>query len=108
MTASQQGDSMKVAEIHITSSGRGLMSGFVHTIGFSDIGVATAEFERIVDLLKRRSDRSNELPKLVELNGIDRLSVPLDDISSVGLSDIAKSNAEMSGVKEAYPNLTWK
>lgn len=97
---------MKVAEVILTSS-HGLGAGFTHIASFADLAIATSEFDRVADLMTKREQRNNDLPKMVELQGINRVSVKLDDICSVGLVDYAKANEEERGMKEAFPNLGW-
>ena len=57
-------------------------SASVQTVAFDDLDTATAEYGRIVDLLKRRDDKANDLPKVVELKGVNEASVPLNSICS--------------------------
>ena len=98
---------MIVAEIQILTA-NGYLIGVAHgqhNIHFDCLDAAQAEYARIVDLMKRREKKANDLPHLVEVVGIDKTSFPLSDLRSVGLIDYAWSNRERSGLKEAYPNL---
>ena len=99
---------MKVAEISLTfSAGWAASNGFLQTVAFDDLGTATAEYERLVDLLKRRDDKANDLPKIVEVKGVNQASLPLSCICSVGLTDLKKSDEAEIGLKDAFPHLDW-
>lgn len=95
---------MKVAEVTFWF-GRSFNDGMATVVCFDTLEVAQAEFEKMKDLLDRRAARNNDLPKTIEVRGINSFSCPLDEVSGVGLMDLVKHNAEERGVKEAYPNL---
>lgn len=95
---------MIVADIHLTAcnfSG----GGFVHNVRFDDLAKAEAEYERVAALMLKRADRGNDLPKTVEVVGVNKITLPLDDIHSVALSDFAEANEQEAGVRDAFPNL---
>jgi hypothetical protein len=96
---------MIVAEVHLTEGGFG-DHGFVHIIRFDDLAKATAEYARVADLMTKKSERGNDLPKLIEVEGAhNKVSLPLDHLRSVGLADFAKGNEQEAGVRDAFPNL---
>lgn len=97
---------MIVAEVNLTEESFG-GGGIIHTVKFNDAAKAAAEYTRVADLLQRRGDRANDLPKIVEVDGGsgNKLSLPLEIVRSVGLVDFAQANAEAAGVRDAFPNL---
>ena len=100
---------MRVAEVLITfSGGWSSMNGFTQVIAFDDLAVANSEYERVAELLKKRDDKANDLPKVVELKGINQMSVPLSTICSVGLTDLKKTDEGETGLRDAFPHLRWK
>ncbi len=99
---------MLVAEIHIHEGNFMSAAPAVHIIGFEDLDSAYAEYERLVALMRRKEERANDLPKTVECAGTSqRVSIPLDGLRGVGLSDFAKVNKQRVGVKDAYPLIGW-
>lgn len=78
-----------------------------HSVGYSDLQQARADYERVVALMKRRREQGNDLPAIVTLDGAggSSLTVPLDDITAVGLADFALANEQEAGVKDAFPRL---
>lgn len=96
---------MIVAELNITSGRSVFGQGMIHRVSFEDVVIARAEFERVADLIQRRSDRANDLPKTVRVEGVGAIDMPLEDIGSVAFMDFAKANAAEIGVKDAFPNL---
>ena len=96
---------MIVADLYLTEGGFG-DKGLCHVVRFDDLAKAMAEYERVVDLIKRKSDRGNDLPKLIEVEGTgNKVSLPLDNLRVVGLTDYAKANEQEAGVRDAFPNL---
>jgi hypothetical protein len=99
---------MIIAEIQVLTSHSFTLQPVVgtHAIRFDDLDAARAEYERVVELLKRREERANVLPKVIEIIGAcEKVSFPLEDLRSVGLIDYAHSNRQRSGLKEAFPNI---
>ena len=100
---------MRVAEVSVTfSGGWPSMNGFVQIIAFDDLAVATSEYERVADLLKKRDDKANDLPKIVEFKGINQASIPLNTICAIGLTDLKKSDEGEMGLRDTFPHLRWK
>jgi hypothetical protein len=99
---------MIVAEIQIQTSHSFTLQPIVgtHNMRFDDLDAARAEYERLFALMKRREERANDLPKVIEIIGAcEKVTFPLDDLRSVGLIDYAHSNRQRSGLKEAFPNI---
>jgi len=97
---------MITAEIWITSAPWGAFSGFVHKIKFANLLKAKDEYARIVDLMERRSEKANDLPKIIQVVGDgSEMTLSLDEIRGIGLCDFALANGEETGVRDAYPNL---
>ena len=97
---------MIVAEIHITACGFADRQ-MVHTVRFSDLAKARSEYERVASLMKDRADRKNDRPSTIEVNGDtgSQVSLPLDSLAGVGLCNFELSNAQLNGVKDAFPHL---
>lgn len=98
---------MRRAELHITLGGWSQIST-THSIGFDSIGAARSEFERISALLKKRGDKGNEVPKFLDVKGINELTCDFDQVNAVSLSDLKKVNDSEKGLKDEYPHLKWK
>ena len=98
---------MIVAEIQLLSAHALALGGHAkHTIHFDCLDVAKSEYRRLVDLLDRRERKANDLPRMIEVVGAgNQVSLPLDDLRSVALGDLATENKHRSGLKEAFPNL---
>jgi hypothetical protein len=97
---------MIVAEVIILSNA-GLMGNVGnHQIRFDSLEAAMSEYERIVGLLKRQHDLANDLPKTIEVIGTgSRVSLPLEVVHSVALSDFALMNEQQKGLHDAFPIL---
>jgi len=95
---------MIVAEIFVTT---GRFHEQKHAVPFTALDKATAEFERLAAILTKRNERGNDLPKTVDVDGAagHRLTIGVDDISSIGLCDFAKANEESAGIKDTFPHL---
>lgn len=78
-----------------------------HAVGFASLEKAKSEYDRLADILTRRNDRKNDLPKTVDIDGDagNRITVGVDDISTLGLIDFAFANEQEAGVKDAFPHL---
>ena len=98
---------MLKAEIMVTLSGS-WGAATIHGVKYDDLDFAVSEFERVAYLLKKRADKGNEVPKFLDLEGINKLSCNFDSISAVSLVDYNKENDGMIGVKDEYPHLSWK
>jgi len=96
---------MKVAELHITIGRNVFNSTSMGCVGFDDVEMARFEFDRLADLIKRRSERANDVEKTIVISGISEFTCPLDEIMAVGFVDYAKANEQETGVKDAFPNL---
>lgn len=96
---------MIVATINMTTSAGFGRDGFVHRVDFADLDAAKAEYERIAKLMLDKEERKNDLPKMVEVSGVGKVTIPLDSICSVGLEDFAWANEQLAGMHDAYPNL---
>lgn len=96
---------MHVAELIITESTFSATTT-THVLSFESIDSARAEYERVAGLIKDEAKRKNDKPPTVEVIGDgNRLTLPLDNIRSVGLVDFAKANEQQAGVRDAFPNL---
>lgn len=97
---------MIVAEIHLTEGGFG-DRGHVHIVAFSTLEKAYSEYDRVASIMLRREERTNDLPKMIEIDGDggNKTTLPLDHIRSIGLVDYAKVNAQQAGVRDAFPNV---
>ena len=97
---------MIVAEIVIMSGNSFSGNVITHIIKFANMIRADLEFKRVSAFLKERGDRKNDLPKIIEMTGDgNQVSVPLDEIRSIGLCDYAIADQQAAGVRDAYPNL---
>ena len=97
---------MQVAEIQITEGSFISAAPVCHTVGFDDLTVAYAEYERLVALMQRKEERANDLPKTIECEGpANKITVPLDGVRGIGLSDFAKVNEQRIGLRDAFPHL---
>lgn len=98
---------MIVANIEIVLAGGFAVTVLRHSVGFDDVAAAEAEYQRVADLMDKRAERSNDVPKMIEINGAvgTKLSVPTDHISSVALIDFALANEHERGVRDAFPHL---
>ena len=98
---------MIVAQVVVTAGGRRGIQLARHIVAFADVGKARGEYERVVDLLKKRAEKKNDLSQLVEIDGASgsRVTVPLDEIQSVALWDFALANTHEAGVANAFPHL---
>ena len=100
---------MIVAEIVMLAAPRGGLLTTAHgqhNIYFDCLETANAEYQRVVGLLKRRDEKANDLPIMLEVAGAgNKVSFPLADLCSVALSDYEHANRQRSGVKEAFPHL---
>ena len=95
---------MKVAEIQITEGSFMSAGPALYVIGFDDLAAAYAEYERLVELMRRKEERANDLPKLIECEGpANKVSLPLDGVRAVALADFAKINEQRKGVRDAFP-----
>jgi hypothetical protein len=74
-----------------------------HAVTYDTVEEATAEYERVAELLKRRGDHANDLPPEVTLNGTNKITVMLIDIQMVGLVDYELSNESRKGLRETWP-----
>lgn len=72
---------MKVAEI-IVSVGRFHEQSRIG-VGFDNRDKAEAEFRRIAALLEKRGARENDLPKTIEVKGIEEMAFQLEDLVSL-------------------------
>lgn len=98
---------MKTAELVITlASWSGMPSH--HAVQFDSLEFAKSEFNRLEALLKKKGDKGNDVPSWILIEGINKLTCDFDAIRSVGLVDLARSNEEEKGVKEAFPYLNWR
>ena len=95
---------MIVAEIHISVS-KGFSGAARHGVTFADAAGAKTEYEQIAAMLEKRSERGNDVPKLVKLSGITEFSAPLEDITSVSLVDFAINNEHMQGMADRFPHM---
>jgi hypothetical protein len=96
---------MIVAELQIVTN-KGFHESVNHIVRFDVLETADAEYQRVAKLMLDKADRKNELPQMVEVMGAsEKVTVPLDTISSVGLVDYAKTNAQMTGLRDAFPNM---
>ncbi len=98
---------MIVAEITVLTSHGFMASAYGHIqVKFDDLSGAEAEYERITALLKRRDEKANDIPKIVEIVGSgSKARFPLEDLRCVSLVDYDESNRQQSGLKEAFPNI---
>jgi hypothetical protein len=99
---------MKRAEVVITL---GSWSGpsSLHLIGFDSAERAGEEFDRIKELLKRRGDKANDLPRFLEVHGcIDQFTCDFTLICAVSFVDLKKSDEACIGLKDEFPHLGWK
>lgn len=98
---------MKQAELFITiSSWAG--PGSIHCIDFDSVSQAQTEFDRIADLLKKRGDKGNDLPRFLDVEGINKVTCDFTQICAVAMNDLKKSDEAAIGLKDAYPHLSWK
>lgn len=96
---------MIVAELILTEGGFG-DHGFTHVVGFASLDAAKAEFDRVAEIFKRKEDRKNDLPSMIDIVGdASKVSLPLSSLRSVGLADFAKMNEERAGMRDAFPNV---
>lgn len=96
---------MIVAEILLTS-GSFYGPGNTHVVQFDELAAAKAEFDRISAIFERKGNRENDLPKTIHSIGTGcEVSIPLEQVTSVGLVDFATANAERTGMMDTFPNL---
>lgn len=100
---------MIVAEVQmLTSPQRSLFihSGGQHNVQFDCLETAQSEYDRIVELMRRRDEKANDIPTILEVVGAgNRVSFPIADLCSVGLADYEHVNRARSGLRESFPNL---
>lgn len=96
---------MIVAEIQMSIAPTFAHAGFILNVRFSDLEMASNEYARLAELLQRREDKANDVPKTVDCEGVNKVTVKLQDIASVGLVDHAKTNAELIGWDDTFPLL---
>jgi hypothetical protein len=98
---------MLVAEIRLTQASFGMIGNPVfHDVGFEDIDQAQANYNRIAELIRRKNEKANDLPSTLELEGsFNKVIMPFDELRAISMSDYAKQNAALSGVREVYPNI---
>lgn len=99
---------MIVAQVLVTAGGRLGSRALSHAVTFADAGKAKSEYDRVAALIRKRNDRKNDLPETVEIDGGEtgsRVTISLDDITSVGLFDFAKVNEHQAGISDAFPHL---
>ncbi len=100
---------MIIAELQITSGSGLVTSGFVHRVRFDNLETAFKTYYELAELLRKRGDLGNDLPRTVDIQGVESsLSLPLANIQSVGIMDLAKSNEQEQGMRETFPNLYLK
>jgi hypothetical protein len=97
---------MIVAELTMLA-GHGMFGAYAkHRIRFDDINVAQAERRRVGDLLKRKTEKANDLPLMVDVAGCGGdVSFPLETLHSVSLCDFATANEHERGLRETFPAL---
>jgi hypothetical protein len=96
------------AEVLVELGGRGFGERSRHVIQFESVETATAQYERVAALFKSREDRKNDLPRELEIIGVNKITCQLDDVSLVGLVDFKKSNDELLGFRDEFPQLRAK
>lgn len=96
---------MIVAELFLTE-GDFSTKQVVHVVRFDDPDKGRAEYDRIADLMQRREDRTNDLPKMIEAEGCgSKVTMPLCMLRALGFTDFAEANAQEAGVRDAFPNI---
>lgn len=97
---------MIVAEMVVTTSGWS-RDVCIHRIGFINLADALAEFNRIKEMLIRRADKKNDLPKWIDINGGagNLVTLEFDTLHSLALTDFAMANAEGKGMRDEFPVL---
>lgn len=96
---------MIVAELIVTEGGFG-DRGFTHKVVFDVLENALGEYSRVAALMKDEAERTNDKPTMVEIEGSgQKVSLPLRNIRSVGLTDYAHANQQAAGVKDTFPNI---
>lgn len=97
---------MIVAELLLVTEGGFGDRGHVHTISFASLETAQAEFDRIDEIFKRKEERKNDLPAMIEVVGDgNRVTIPLGHLRSVGLVDFVHANEQRKGMRDTFPNL---
>ena len=96
---------MIVAEIMVTA---GSFEPVVHRVAFADLTEAKNEYLRIAELINKKSERGNDLPKIITLKGISELTCQMDDVRAISLADLALANEHTQGMRDAFPHLNFK
>ncbi len=95
---------MRVAELMVTLGG--WSHSTIHRVMFDSLEKATAEFERIAALLKKRA-KGNDVPKFLDVEGENKLTCDFDMVNAVALVDLKKADDAEVGLKDAFPHLIW-
>ncbi len=99
---------MKRAELIVTTGGWSHAST-QYILGFEAVDVAKGEFDRIAALLKKRGDKGNDTPTVLDVQGsAQEFSCNFDLVIAIGLVDLKKADDENIGLKDEYPHLNWK
>jgi hypothetical protein len=96
---------MIVAEVAVTIGT--FVAATHHVVRFDTLAAAEAEYERLAAIVKRKQELANNVPAIIEIqgSGCDKITFALADMRVLSLVDFVKANAELAGVKEAFPNL---
>jgi len=98
---------MIVAQIKVTTGRFSMSNEKSHVVAFDDLEKAQGEYKRIAEFLQRKADHTNDVPKIVEMDGMagSKLTVNMDDITTIALFDFVKANEAEKGTKDAFPFL---
>ena len=73
---------------------------------YETVEECTAEYQRIADLLAKKGERGNDLPKTITITDIEGShTFPLDEVVTVGVANLEKANARVGAERIAYPHL---
>lgn len=91
-----------VVLIHVSKGFGGIVK---HGVPYTDTVVAKAEYDRIAALIEKRSERGNDLPKVITLSGVTEFTAPVEDIVTIGYVDFALQNEQLRGLSDAFPHM---